>query len=184
MEKITVLKKSNNNSPKHGAGLPSPTFRQPKSGAGFTLIELLAVIGIIGLLASVALVALNSARQKSRNAKRKDDIRQIRSVLEMYYGDNQDTYPNGGALGTPNRESDIQNLSGFLAPKYLLFLPNDPKNSPDNYQYIWWNGGKDYGIFIPFANDNGANCQFQTPGGNKNWFKNGPLETPLCDYQN
>ncbi len=54
---------------------------------GFTLIELLVVIAIIGLLASVVLLALNSARSKSRDAKRVADIRQMASGLELYYND-------------------------------------------------------------------------------------------------
>lgn len=59
---------------------------------GFTLIELLVVIAIIGLLASVVLLALNSARQKSRDAKRVADVRQVVSALELYYND-VNSYP-------------------------------------------------------------------------------------------
>ena len=53
----------------------------------FTLIELLVVISIIGLLASVVLVALNSARQKSRDAKRLADVKQLASAFELYFND-------------------------------------------------------------------------------------------------
>ncbi len=54
---------------------------------GFTLIELLVVIAIIGLLASVILLALNSARAKSRDAKRVADVRQLSNALELFYND-------------------------------------------------------------------------------------------------
>ncbi len=55
---------------------------------GFTLIELLVVIAIIGLLASVVLLALNSARARSRDAKRLADVRQMSSAIELYVNDN------------------------------------------------------------------------------------------------
>ena len=65
-----------------------------KNEKGFTLIELLVVIAIIGLLASVVLLALNSARAKSRDAKRLADVRQIASALELYFND-KSAYPTG-----------------------------------------------------------------------------------------
>ncbi len=68
---------------------------------GFTLIELLVVIAIIGLLSTLAVIALDSAREKSRDAKRVTDIKQMQTALELYFND-QKGYPgqyNGSLIG-------------------------------------------------------------------------------------
>ncbi len=66
---------------------------------GFTLVELLVVIAIIGLLSTIGVVSLNSARAKARDAKRLSDIRQLASIMELYFSSNQQ-YPFSPAAGT------------------------------------------------------------------------------------
>ena len=63
-----------------------------KSRRGFTLIELLVVIFIIGTLTAIILPNFVSSRQRARDARRKQDLADIKNALRMYYNDNQ-SYP-------------------------------------------------------------------------------------------
>ncbi len=51
---------------------------------GFTLVELLVILSIIAFLMAAVILALSNSRQKSRNAKRVADIKQISSALDLF----------------------------------------------------------------------------------------------------
>ncbi len=55
----------------------------------------------LGMLAAVVLLSLNSARAKSRDAKRMADVRQMASALELYFNDKVQ-YPEKLQLMQPN----------------------------------------------------------------------------------
>ena len=104
-----------------------------KDKKGFTLIELLVVIAIIGLLATLAVVALGNARQKSRDAKRVSDIKQVQTALELRFVE-EDNYPWQGtaaaaALGV-DATSICDNISIITSPcaatTYMGLVPEDP----------------------------------------------------------
>lgn len=98
-----------------------------KSFRGFTLIELLVVIAIIGILSSIVLASLNTARQKSRDARRVADIKQIQLAMQLYY-DASSTYPS--ALSE-------------LATTYIATVPSDPVGQVA-YPYERLNSGASY----------------------------------------
>jgi prepilin-type N-terminal cleavage/methylation domain-containing protein len=65
---------------------------------GFTLVELLVSIIIIGVLVAAGTSSFMSSQKKSRDAKRKNDLRQIGLGLESYYND-KGNYPSGSTDG-------------------------------------------------------------------------------------
>ncbi len=58
----------------------------------FTLIELLVVISVLGILVAVILPNLIGVRARARDSARKNDLRQLKVAIRMYYNDYQ-TYP-------------------------------------------------------------------------------------------
>lgn len=97
-------------------------FKQKTNKKGFTLIELLVVIAIIGILASVVLASLNSARRKSRDARRLSDMRQIQVALEMAF-DGAGTYPVG-TFGVMETSLELTACAGSSA--CMTQVPADP----------------------------------------------------------
>jgi general secretion pathway protein G len=99
---------------------------------GFTLIELLVVIAIIGLLSSIVLASLNSARKKSRDARREADLKQLQTALELYFNDNS-KYP---IVTTSSSVADATNglAAKGLTSTYMTTIPDDP--SSGHYYYI------------------------------------------------
>lgn len=105
----------------------------------FTLIELLVVISIVGLLLTAGLVSYRTVSQRSRDAKRKSDIEQIRSALEFFRSENG-FYPapavNASVFGdAENLDTDA--VATDLVPKYISTIPKDPRDDEVNpaYQY-------------------------------------------------
>lgn len=145
------------------------------SSKGFTLIELLVVIAIIGLLSTLAVVALNSARQRSRDAKRVSDIRQIQTALELGFSESNN-YPTETAavLGDANNDVLCNNAGSatFQADTtncttiYMGLVPTNP--TPNGASYTYTSASNTGTYFILFSLEGatgqlgaGANCANQ-----------------------
>lgn len=107
---------------------------------GFTLIELLVVIAIIGILSSVVLASLNTARQKSRDARRISDVKQLQLALELSF-DSNGTYP--------------ANVAALVTDGFIPAAPADPSTG-SGYTYEQLSSGADYVLRATLEADNSA----------------------------
>ena len=138
-----------------------------RNNKGFTLIELLVVIAIIGLLATLAVVALNSARQKSRDAKRISDIKQIQTALELFYND-ENGYPDGTSAGEEMTAGT--DLAG-TSETYMAVIPTAPTpldgdctSAENTYTYTQTGSGSGYTLtFCLGAPTGGLGLTLTTP---------------------
>jgi type II secretion system protein G len=99
------------------------------NNSGFTLMELMIVIAILGILASLISGNFINSLKRGRDAKRKEDLHQIKNALEIYYEDNGQYPPDdkvnfGMAFTHPTMAAKV----------YMQKLPQDP-SSGYTYQY-------------------------------------------------
>lgn len=97
---------------------------------GFTLVELLVVISIIGVLLALSLSAFSSTKKSARDGKRKADLEQIRSALEIYRTDCK-TYPAAVSFGNPLTGAETPCLTNI----YMAEVPKDSLTPTYDYRY-------------------------------------------------
>ncbi len=85
----------------------------------FTLLEMLIVLGIIATILSVLTVSFSTAQKKSRDSKRKSDIKALQNALEQYYSACDYVYPTSIPVG------------GIICNGVVIMtgIPVDPKSA-------------------------------------------------------
>lgn len=85
---------------------------------GFTLIELLVVIAIIGALFAFLMPALMSSKEKARQAKCMNHLRQFGIAIDLYRSTHNDDFPNF-----------LSNLyPTYIDTKEMYICPSDRSN--------------------------------------------------------
>lgn len=130
-----------------------------KNKRGFTLIEVLVAASIIAILATIGMVSYQAAGRNGRDAKRKSDLEQLRSALEIYKSDNS-VY----SITTSCVASDL------LLNKYINPYPTDPASNKYQYCYIQQAALKAYILCAYLENGGNSNiaaCSSQCGSGGK-----------------
>ena len=123
-------------------------------------MELLVVIAILGVLITAGLSSYKSTQRKSRDVRRKNDMRQIASALELYYND-KGRYPNddgaGKIKGCDAGDNVVCAWGNLMKDSkgtiYMVILPGDPASGWQYYYDAYGGQGKGYQLYSRLEND-------------------------------
>lgn len=112
----------------------------------FTLAEVIITVAILGILAALVIPQFQSHTAEAQEAAAKDNLRVLRSVIELYAAQHNGVppgYPNGDMSALPTRMTFVYQLlkttnqsgqigtpgtAGYVFGPYLRTLPENPFN--------------------------------------------------------
>jgi len=121
---------------------------------GFSLIELLVAIAIIGLLTAGVIAGLNIAREKARDARRIQDVNEIKKALSLHII-SENTFPIA-LTSTALTGEDAVSLA-LIESGTLSTIPLDPLNPIYTYDYISNSNGTNYTVSFCLETDSLSN---------------------------
>ncbi len=103
-----------------------------RKDSAFTLIELLVVIAIIAILAAMLLPALAAAKQKAWTISCNSNLHQISLGMRMFADDNNEFYPESGAViywngidPTTGKPSWLQQIVAYVGNTNVYRCPGN-----------------------------------------------------------
>lgn len=92
----------------------------------FTLLEMLVVIGIIAILVSISFASYSTAQKKSRDARRKNDLKAIQNAFEQYYSICNYKYPSSLPPAGSKLTATTVDCPSLSSSVELITMPADP----------------------------------------------------------
>lgn len=123
-------------------------------------MELMIVMVILGILVAMGLTSYKSVQMKSRDGRRKSDMRQISSALELYYND-KGQYPlddgSGKMKGCGAGATETCTWGTIMKDDtkstiYMVKLPGDPASGWQYYYDAYGSQGKGYQLYARLEN--------------------------------
>jgi prepilin-type N-terminal cleavage/methylation domain-containing protein len=139
----------------------------------FTLVEILVVVIILAILGAIVVPAFSTAAMVARASMMADDLRVLRTQLQVFTAQHADSppgYPNGNTSAAPDEATLILHLTqattpgcltanvgtpGFDLGPYFSAIPPNPLNGKATVQIIGNNGA------FPVAGDNSHGWVYQ-----------------------
>ena len=99
-----------------------------RRNGGFTLVEILIVVVILGILASIVIPQFTNVSNTARANTMLEHLRVLRTQIEMYYVQHQETYPKLADMwGVLTNKTDAAgNID--VAGKFGPYLEREPRH--------------------------------------------------------
>ena len=158
-----------------------------KKTSGFTLMELLVVMVLLGILVTLGLSSFRGSQAKSRDSRRKSELRQMALALETYFND-KGKYPNDDGTGrimgcAPDDVSlcdwntEFKDKNGTI---YMVTLPADPGGLSYYYDVLGATNGS-YQLYARLENTLDSDVT-KDVNGNPQAYTGLSCGAKLCNY--